>query len=85
MNSDIAKLLLAITLDILDFTIGRMLGAGTIIDLIFGVIAVIVWGPAGLIAFWELLDPSEQVDGFVPTMTIIAISQMGKKKKVEDE
>lgn len=79
MNAYVAKLLISVLLDILDFTIGRMVGAGMVTDLVFAAIAVVMWGPAGLAAFWELLDPSEQIDGFVPTMTLIALSQMGRK------
>jgi hypothetical protein len=80
MRSDLAKLVIAIALDVVDFTVGRILGAGTIMDIAFAAIAFVLWGPVGLFALWEALDPSEQIDGFVPTMTLIALSQMGKKK-----
>ncbi|MEZ5895372.1 MAG: hypothetical protein R3C40_08450 [Parvularculaceae bacterium] len=79
--SDKMKLVIAIALDIIDFTAGRILGAGTLMDIAFAVIAFFLWGPVGLFALWEALDPSEQIDGFVPTMTLIALSQIGKKKK----
>jgi hypothetical protein len=83
MKSDVAKLALAVLLDILDFTIIAMLpGTGIAVDLIFGAIALVLWGPVGLIAFWEAVNPVEPIDGFVPTMTLIALSQMGKKKSV---
>lgn len=81
MKSDMAKLLLAVLLDILDFTLGRILGAGTVMDLIFAGIAFVLWGPIGLLALWEALEPTDQIDGFVPTMTLIALSQMGKKRR----
>lgn len=81
MNADIAKLIIAVALDVIDFTVGRIIGAGTVLDLVYAIIAVLLWGPAGLIALWELADPSEVIDGFVPTMTLIALSQMGKSKK----
>lgn len=81
MKSDVAKLALAVLLDILDFSILAMLpGTGIAVDLIFGAIAFVLWGPVGLLAFWEALNPIEPLDGFVPTMTLIALSQMGKKK-----
>lgn len=80
MKSDVAKLALAVLLDVLDFTLGRILGAGTVIDVIFAGIAFVLWGPVGLIALWEAIDVTDQFDGFVPTMTLIALSQMGKKK-----
>lgn len=75
------KLILSILLDIVDFFIGRIIGVGMIGDLLIGICAVIMWGAPGIAAFWELLDPSEQIDGFVPTLTLIALSQMGAKKK----
>lgn len=81
MKSDAAKLALAVLLDILDFTLGRILGAGTVIDLVFAGIAFVLWGPIGLLALWEAIDVTDQVDGFVPTMTLIALSQMGKRRK----
>ena len=81
MNTDVVKLIIAIVIDIIDFTVGRILGTGMVLDLVIAIIAVVLWGPAGLVALWELADPSEQIDGFVPTMTLIALSQMGKSKK----
>lgn len=85
MKSDLAKLALAVLLDILDFSILSLLpGTGIATDLIMGAIAFVLWGPVGLLAFWEALNPVEPIDAFVPTMTLIALSQMGKgraKKK----
>lgn len=80
MKSDAGKLLIAVLLDILDFTLGRMIGAGTVLDLVFAGIAFVLWGPVGLVALWEAIDVTDQVDGFVPTMTLIALSQMRKKR-----
>jgi len=79
--SDMAKLALAVFLDILDFTVGRAIGAGAVFDLALAGIAFLLWGWPGLIALWELVDPSEQIDGFVPTLTLIALSQMGRNKR----
>ena len=81
MNTDVAKLIVAVVLDVLDFTIGRIPGFEFAFDAIMGVTAVILWGWPGLFAFWELADPTGQADGFVPTMTLIALSQMGRGKK----
>jgi len=80
-KSDFAKLLIAIVLDIIDFTVGRMLGLGMIVDAALAAVAFALWGPVGLLALWEMADPTEQIDGFVPTMTLIALSQMGKSRK----
>ena len=81
MNSNMAKLVIAVVLDVLDFTIGRIPGFELVFDAILGVTAVALWGWPGLFAFWELADPTGQLDGFVPTLTFIALSQMGKGKK----
>lgn len=84
MRSDIAKLVISVLLDLADFTIGRL---GIVIpgfemgfDAVLGVAAVALWGWPGLFAFWELADPTGQIDGFVPTLTLIALSQMRNKK-----
>jgi hypothetical protein len=81
MRSDVAKLVIAIVLDILDFTIGRVPGFEIAFDIFLGVVAVVLWGWPGLFAFWEVADPTGQIDGFAPTMTLIALSQMGKGRK----
>lgn len=81
MNTAMAKLVVAVILDIADFTIGRIPGFELVFDAVLGVAAVALWGWPGLFAFWELADPTGQADGFVPTLTLIALSQMGKGKK----
>jgi hypothetical protein len=78
MRSPVVKLLIAVVLDILDFTVGRIPGFEIAFDLFLGVAAVALWGWPGLFAFWEAFDPTGQIDGFAPTMTLIALSQMGK-------
>jgi len=81
MRPEVAKLLIAVILDLLDFTIGRIPGFEVAFDIILGVAAVAMWGWAGFFAFWEVADPTGQIDGFVPTMTLIALSQMRRTKK----
>jgi hypothetical protein len=80
-KADLAKLFLAVVLDILDFTIGRVPGFEIAFDAFLGVAAVAMWGWPGIFAFWELADPTGQIDGFVPTMTLIALGQIGRKKR----
>ncbi len=80
MRSDMAKLVIAIMLDLVDFTIGRIPGAEIFVDAALGVAAIGLFGWAGAFAFWELADPTGQVDAFVPTLTLIAISQMRRNK-----
>ena len=81
MNAAYAKLAIAVVLDILDFTVGRIPGFEIIVDAALGVFAVILFGWPGIIAFWELADPTGQIDGFVPTMTLLALSQIGRRKE----
>jgi hypothetical protein len=81
MKVAMAKLAVAVILDILDFTIGRIPGFELAFDVALGMAAVAMWGWAGLFAFWEIADPTGQIDGFVPTLTLIALSQMGKGQK----
>ena len=81
MKSDVARLVIAVILDVLDFTIGRVPGFEIAFDLFLGAAAVAMWGWAGAFAFLEVADPTGQIDGFVPTMTLIALSQMGKRRK----
>jgi len=81
MKSDAMKLIIAVIFDILDFTIGRIPGFEIVFDIVCGVVAVGLWGWPGLFAFAEIADPTGQVDGFVPIMTMIALSQMGKGRK----
>lgn len=81
MRPDVVKLIIAVALDLLDFTIGRIPGFELLFDAVMGVAAIAMFGWSGLFALWELGDPTGNVDAFVPTMTIIALTQMGKKKK----
>lgn len=81
MRPEILKLVLSVALDILDLTVGRIPGLEAPVDILLGVAAVMMWGWPGLFAFWELADPTGQIDGFVPTLTLIALTRMRRKKK----
>ncbi len=82
MRSDIAKLVICVAIDVIDFTvISWMPGVGLVVDLINTLVAVLLFGPIGLIALWEAANLAEPVDAFVPTMTLLAISQLGKARK----
>jgi hypothetical protein len=83
------KLIIAVLLDIADFTLGRILGFGTAMDIVFTLIAVLMFGWKGLFQLWETVDLSDQLDGFVPTLTLLALVELreaGKdeKKAIED-
>ena len=68
------KLGICIGMDVLDFTVGRMLGFGIFFDLGCAMIATALWGKRGWWALLEGVDITEQIDGFIPTCTIIALT-----------
>jgi hypothetical protein len=67
------RLALSIVIDVADFTFGRIPVFGTLNDGIGTAVLCALWGPAGLVNAWELIDITDQVDGFVPTATLIAL------------
>ena len=68
------KLILSIAFDAADFFVGRIPVFGTVFDIIGGVLAIVLWGSNGAIQFWEVIDVTDQFDGFVPTVTLIGIA-----------
>lgn len=80
MKKVYAKLFVAIMLDIADFTIGRIVGFGTLWDVALALIAFGMFGWKGLIQLWEVADPSDQIDGFVPTLTLLALNELREAK-----
>ena len=76
------KFLLSILIDLLDFTIGRLAvpipGLGEAIGAFF---CILMWGPAGLLYLLEMADVTEQVDGFAPTATLIALTRFRAAQK----
>lgn len=74
-----AKFTVCVLFDLFDFTIGRLLlGVSLLGELGTAVIMFVLWGPIGLLALWEAVDITEQLDGFVPTNTLIAIAASKK-------
>lgn len=70
---NLIKLGISVIWDIFDFTIGRVPGIGTLIDIIGGFLATALWGKLGVLAFWEVIDITDQLEAFVPSLTIIGI------------
>ncbi len=70
----------AIVGDLLDFFIGRIPGFGIVFDLGLTAVGLLLWGPVGLIQGVELFDLSEQIDGFLPALTIGGIIKLIKEK-----
>jgi len=78
----VIKFVIAIIWDALDLTLFRIPVFGTLADLISIPLALILWGPVGVIATWELFDPTDQFDAEVPTMVICGIiSVIGGARK----
>ena len=73
------KLAVCILFDLIDFTLGRTLfiipfGG----ELIGCALCAAMFGPSGLLYGLEALDVTEQIDGFIPTATIIALMNRPK-------
>tara|TARA_R110000737_G_scaffold333449_1_gene351126 strand:- start:4762 stop:4995 length:234 start_codon:yes stop_codon:yes gene_type:complete len=69
------KLYIAILIDLFDFTIGRLLFPVPFSGEIVGVaICYLMFGPRAFTYALEAFDPTEQIDAFIPTATIIALA-----------
>ncbi len=67
------KFLFSLAYDGADFFIGRIPGFGTIFDILGGFIGLWLWGFPGGLQFLEVIDITDQLDGFIPTMTLAGI------------
>ena len=76
------KLIISIIWDILDFTIFRLPIFGTFADFASGFLAIALYGPSGMLAFWEVIDVTDQADALIPTLTIIGLLQYLKNDEV---
>lgn len=75
------KLVIAVVLDLLDFLIGRIIGFGTGFDVVLTAVGFALFGWKGLAQAWEVVDVTDQIDGFVPTLTLIALAELRQAKK----
>jgi hypothetical protein len=68
------KLAACIAYDFFDFTIGRVLFPVPLLGEVFGcALCCILFGKEGMLYGLEGIDFTEQIDGFVPAATLIAI------------
>lgn len=67
------KFLFSLIYDALDFFIGRIPAFGTLFDILGGFIGLWLWGLPGGLQFLEIIDITDQLDGFIPTMTLAGI------------
>jgi hypothetical protein len=69
------KFAVCIAVDLFDFTIGRLLFPVPFVGEVIGcAICASMFGWGGVFYGLEAIDFTEQVDGFIPTTTIIALA-----------
>lgn len=80
------RLAVSVAIDLIDFSFGRIPLFGSVGEGIGSLVLVVLWGPAGLLYLGELADFTDQVDGFLPTATLIGLyvgwrqGMLGKKR-----
>ena len=67
------KLVIGIIFDIVDNFIGRLPIFGTLFDIFGTMLSYHLWGGRGWFAGLEIVDISDQIDGFIPSLTIIGL------------
>jgi hypothetical protein len=67
------RLALSVLVDLIDFTLGRIPIFGTVQDGAGTLLMAALWGPVGFVNIWELFDITDQIDGFIPTATLIGL------------
>jgi hypothetical protein len=68
------RLAISVAIDLADFTLGRIPLLGSVEEGAGAIVLFFLWGWPGLIYLGELADPTDQIDGFLPTATLIALS-----------
>lgn len=69
------KLFVCILYDLFDFTVGRLMFATPFAGEIFGCfVGYLMFGPRAFYYALEALDPTEAVDAFIPTASLIALA-----------
>jgi hypothetical protein len=68
------KFVISIVWDLFDFTVFRIIGLGTFMDVMGGILTTGLWGKRKWWSFWEVLDFTEQIDAAIPTVTIAGVT-----------
>lgn len=69
------KFFISVIIDFLDFTIGRLMFATPFMGELFGVfVGFLMFGSRAFVYALEGIDITEQIDGFIPTASIIALN-----------
>lgn len=72
-KSLLLRFLISISFDVADFFLGRIPIFGTLFDFAGGLLGLWLWGVIGSAQFAEVADITDQIDGFIPTLTIAGI------------
>jgi hypothetical protein len=72
-TSYFVRLGISVAIDVVDFTVGRLPVFGAVGEGTGAIALLFLWGWPGLLYLGELADPTEQLDGFIPTATLIAV------------
>ncbi len=72
----ILKLILSIAFDVADFFVGRIPVFGTVFDVLGGILAIFLWGGIGSLQLLEVIDITDQLDGFIPTVTLAGLASI---------
>jgi hypothetical protein len=67
------RLAFSVVIDLFDLTLGRVPIFGSVTEGVGTIVLYALWGPAGLLNLWELVDFTDQADSFIPTATLIAL------------
>lgn len=79
------KLFLCILYDVFDFTVGRIMFATPFAGEIFGCfVGYLMFGPRAFYYALEAIDPTEQIDGFIPTATLIGIAARDDDRQAQE-
>lgn len=74
------KLAVCILYDLFDMTAGRLLFVVPFAGEMVGIaLCCAMFGKAGVFYALEMIDPTEQIDGFLPIATIIALTNRPPK------
>ena len=80
------KFIICVLYDLFDFTLGRLLFATPFAGEVVGaVLGCAMFGTRGLYYAFEALDPTEQLDGFIPTATLIALADRRARREAEEQ
>ena len=75
------KLAVCVAYDLFDMTIGRIMFFTPFVGEIIGCcLCCTMFGMGGVLYGLEALDPTEQIDGFIPTATIIALRNYPRRE-----